>query len=86
MYIINGDMLFWFLYIVVSITRKVWRYQRGNQNRRRTDNTMPKGKDEEGYTTIYNTYIMYIKLNIYNHIVILDLQVLLSTNKHFEKI
>jgi hypothetical protein len=48
--------------------------------------TMAKGKNAEGHTTIYNTYIIYIALKIYNHIFILDLQVLLSTNKHFEKI
>jgi hypothetical protein len=47
---------------------------------------MAKGKNVEGHTTIYKTYIMYIKLKIYNHIFLLDLQIRLSTNKHFEKI
>jgi hypothetical protein len=28
---------------------------------------MSKGKNVEGHTTIYNTYIMYIALKIYNH-------------------
>ena len=37
--------------------RRVWRYQRGNQNRTsRTDNTMVKGKSIKGQTTIYKTY------------------------------
>ena len=53
-----------------NVLRRVWRYQRGNQNPyieeqttqwpkekdRRTDNTMTKRKRTNGQTTIYKTY------------------------------
>ena len=42
---------------LVNMVRRVWRYQRNNQNPRRTDNTMAKRKSTKGETTIYKTYI-----------------------------
>jgi len=41
-------------------SRRVWRYQRGNQNpyiEKRTNNTMAKRKSTKGQTTINKTYI-----------------------------
>jgi len=42
--------------VIFEIVRRVWRYQRDNQNRRNTDNAMDKRKRTRGQTSIYKTY------------------------------
>ena len=48
------------MYYPSNYLRRVWRCQSGNQNRRKTDNTMAKRKRTKGQTVIYKT--LHIKL------------------------